>query len=210
MVLFQLAYDISVEVLTTLFQDEKENVLSVYLYTLLLGSFPLSAEENVLAYDIFFWLSIECRYLRQWTSGQDKGCLMLFQEKWEREWMPYLSLWSCYVVFRGRNFLTRRPIYGGKKGRCVMLLFFSFFAVGLATFVVFMLTTWVFRFLIQLNILEDGLINHPAVGFGESGRKASELRILLAKIEESEVCFSGSHGLHCSLFHLMENVNYLW
>ncbi|KAL5570574.1 hypothetical protein UlMin_027149 [Ulmus minor] len=38
----------------------------------------------------------------------------------------------------------------------------------------------------QLNILEEGLINHPAIGFGESGRKASELRILLAKIEESE------------------------
>ncbi|KAK4835776.1 hypothetical protein QYF36_014424 [Acer negundo] len=38
----------------------------------------------------------------------------------------------------------------------------------------------------QLNMLEEGLINHPAVGFGESGRKASELSILLAKIEESE------------------------
>lgn len=38
----------------------------------------------------------------------------------------------------------------------------------------------------QLNMLEEGLINHPVVGFGESGRKASELRILLAKIEESE------------------------
>lgn len=38
----------------------------------------------------------------------------------------------------------------------------------------------------QLNILEEGLLNHTAVGFGESGRKASELRILLAKIEESE------------------------
>ena len=37
-------------------------------------------------------------------------------------------------------------------------------------------------------MLEEGLINHPVVGFGESGRKASELRILLAKIEESEVC----------------------
>lgn len=38
----------------------------------------------------------------------------------------------------------------------------------------------------QLNMLEEGLINHPVVGFTESGRKASELRILLAKIEESE------------------------
>jgi len=36
-------------------------------------------------------------------------------------------------------------------------------------------------------MLEEGLINHPVVGFGESGRKASEVRILLAKIEESEV-----------------------
>ncbi|MQL95920.1 hypothetical protein Taro_028584, partial [Colocasia esculenta] len=38
----------------------------------------------------------------------------------------------------------------------------------------------------QLNILEEGLINHPVVGFGESGRKANDLRILLRKIEESE------------------------
>lgn len=45
---------------------------------------------------------------------------------------------------------------------------------------------------VQLNMLEEGLINHPAVGFGESGRKASELRILLAKIEESEVSISSS------------------
>lgn len=44
-----------------------------------------------------------------------------------------------------------------------------------------------FSLLSQLNILEEGLLNHTAVGFGESGRKASELRILLAKIEESEV-----------------------
>lgn len=40
---------------------------------------------------------------------------------------------------------------------------------------------------VQLRMLEEGLINHPAVGFGESGRKASELRILLTKIEEAEV-----------------------
>ncbi|CAO2816120.1 unnamed protein product [Amaranthus hypochondriacus] len=38
----------------------------------------------------------------------------------------------------------------------------------------------------QLNMLEEGLLNHPVVGFGESGRKANEVRILLAKIEESE------------------------
>lgn len=41
----------------------------------------------------------------------------------------------------------------------------------------------------QLNMLEEGLVNHPAVGFGESSRRASELsqlRIILAKIEESE------------------------
>nr|KJB60295.1 hypothetical protein B456_009G298800 [Gossypium raimondii] len=38
----------------------------------------------------------------------------------------------------------------------------------------------------QLNMLAEGLVNHPAVGFGESGRKTSEFRILLAKIEESE------------------------
>ena len=39
-------------------------------------------------------------------------------------------------------------------------------------------------------MLEEGLVNHPVVGFGESGRKASDLRILLAKIEESEVCLA--------------------
>ncbi|XP_010923473.1 protein unc-13 homolog isoform X2 [Elaeis guineensis] len=38
----------------------------------------------------------------------------------------------------------------------------------------------------QLNMLEEGLINHPIVGFGELGRKAVELRNLLQKIEESE------------------------
>ncbi|XP_077232896.1 plant/protein (DUF810) [Tasmannia lanceolata] len=38
----------------------------------------------------------------------------------------------------------------------------------------------------QLNMLEEGLLNHPVVGFGESGRKGSELRVLLRKIEESE------------------------
>ncbi|KAL7583502.1 hypothetical protein Lser_V15G42114 [Lactuca serriola] len=37
-----------------------------------------------------------------------------------------------------------------------------------------------------LNMLEEGLVNHLVVGFGESGRKASEMRILLARIEESE------------------------
>lgn len=47
----------------------------------------------------------------------------------------------------------------------------------------------------QLNMLEEGLINHPAVGFGESGRKASELRILLAKIEESESLPPSTGGL---------------
>lgn len=39
-------------------------------------------------------------------------------------------------------------------------------------------------------MLEEGLVNHPVVGFGESGRKASDLRVLLAKIEESEVCLN--------------------
>lgn len=38
----------------------------------------------------------------------------------------------------------------------------------------------------QLNMLEEGLVNQPVVGFGESGRKMSDLRVLLAKIEESE------------------------
>lgn len=38
----------------------------------------------------------------------------------------------------------------------------------------------------QLNIMEEGLINHPVVGFGESGRKLNELRTLLRKIEDSE------------------------
>ncbi|OWM90047.1 hypothetical protein CDL15_Pgr026960 [Punica granatum] len=42
------------------------------------------------------------------------------------------------------------------------------------------------RVQMELYMLEEGLINHAAVGFSESGRKASELRILMAKIEESE------------------------
>ncbi|CAN6211562.1 unnamed protein product [Urochloa humidicola] len=38
----------------------------------------------------------------------------------------------------------------------------------------------------QLNMLEEGLINHPVVGFGELGRKVNELRNIFTKIEESE------------------------
>ncbi|XP_062198694.1 protein unc-13 homolog [Phragmites australis] len=38
----------------------------------------------------------------------------------------------------------------------------------------------------QLNMLEEGLINHPVVGFGELGRKVNEARNLFRKIEESE------------------------
>ncbi|KAJ4776201.1 plant/protein (DUF810) [Rhynchospora pubera] len=38
----------------------------------------------------------------------------------------------------------------------------------------------------QLNILEEGLINHIVVGFGELGRKINELRNILRKIEEVE------------------------
>jgi hypothetical protein len=36
-------------------------------------------------------------------------------------------------------------------------------------------------------MLEEGLINHPVVGFGELGRKVNELRNLFRRIEESEV-----------------------
>ncbi|KAK3009515.1 hypothetical protein RJ639_014100 [Escallonia herrerae] len=43
------------------------------------------------------------------------------------------------------------------------------------------------RIQMELNMLEEGLVNHAAVGFSELGRKASELRILLAKLEESEI-----------------------
>ncbi|KAG9454920.1 hypothetical protein H6P81_007824 [Aristolochia fimbriata] len=38
----------------------------------------------------------------------------------------------------------------------------------------------------QLNVLEEGLLNYPVVGFGELRRKANELRVILRKIEESE------------------------
>ncbi|CAH2073776.1 unnamed protein product [Thlaspi arvense] len=38
----------------------------------------------------------------------------------------------------------------------------------------------------QLNMLAEGLINNPVVGFGESGRKATDLKSLLQRIEESE------------------------
>lgn len=51
---------------------------------------------------------------------------------------------------------------------------------------------------VQLKILEEGLVHHPAVGFGESGRKTNELRIILAKIEESEVCGS---PFRCSIYY---------
>lgn len=58
-------------------------------------------------------------------------------------------------------------------------------------------------FFIQLNMLEEGLINYPVVGFGESGRKASELRILLAKIEESEVCFTCTYrSMYSTIYNL--------
>ncbi|KNA07389.1 hypothetical protein SOVF_172340 [Spinacia oleracea] len=35
-------------------------------------------------------------------------------------------------------------------------------------------------------MLEQGIINHPIVSFGESGQKSNEVGILLAKIEEFE------------------------
>jgi len=38
----------------------------------------------------------------------------------------------------------------------------------------------------QLNMLEEGLIHHPVVGFGESGHKTNDLKNILRKIEESE------------------------
>lgn len=38
----------------------------------------------------------------------------------------------------------------------------------------------------QLNLLEEGLINHPVSGFAELGQKSNEFRNLLRKIEESE------------------------
>ncbi|KAH9315987.1 hypothetical protein KI387_024614, partial [Taxus chinensis] len=38
----------------------------------------------------------------------------------------------------------------------------------------------------QLNVLEEGLLNHPAVGLNASERMATELRALLMKIEEAE------------------------
>ncbi|KAK1293553.1 hypothetical protein QJS10_CPB17g01665 [Acorus calamus] len=44
----------------------------------------------------------------------------------------------------------------------------------------------------QLNILEEGLLNHPVVKFGEFGRRANELRALLIKIEESEFLSSAA------------------
>lgn len=38
----------------------------------------------------------------------------------------------------------------------------------------------------QLNMLEEGLVNHPVAGFVEFGSKVKELQILLRKFEESE------------------------
>lgn len=43
-------------------------------------------------------------------------------------------------------------------------------------------------------MLAEGLINNPVVGFGESGRKATDLKSLLLRIEESEV----NHSTLCS------------
>lgn len=63
-----------------------------------------------------------CRFLKQWTLGQDKVCLMLLQEKLEKGWIPYLFHWNCYAVFHAQNFRTRSPIYVGKKGRYVCIL----------------------------------------------------------------------------------------
>lgn len=48
-------------------------------------------------------------------------------------------------------------------------------------------------------MLAEGLINHPVVGFGESGRKANDLKSLLQRIEESEVFFSTLCS--CDLLH---------
>ncbi|XP_019449319.1 PREDICTED: uncharacterized protein LOC109352014 isoform X2 [Lupinus angustifolius] len=50
----------------------------------------------------------------------------------------------------------------------------------------------------QLKVLEEGLVHHPAIGFGESGRKTNELRILLAKIGESEFLPSSTGELQRS------------
>lgn len=53
---------------------------------------------------------------------------------------------------------------------------------------IFFLFVDIWKYLsMKLKVLEEGLVNHPVVGFGESGRKTNEMRILLAKIEESEV-----------------------
>lgn len=45
------------------------------------------------------------------------------------------------------------------------------------------------------------------VGFGESGRKTNELRILLAKIEESEVCNSRSG---CLIYYIGLNMLFVF
>jgi hypothetical protein len=50
-------------------------------------------------------------------------------------------------------------------------------------------------------MLEEGLINHPVVGFGELGRKVNELRNLLRKIEESEVLCVPQSVLMVDLFN---------
>ncbi|OIV99067.1 hypothetical protein TanjilG_32326 [Lupinus angustifolius] len=51
------------------------------------------------------------------------------------------------------------------------------------------------RVQMELKVLEEGLVHHPAVGFGECGHKTNELRILLAKIEESEFLLSSTGEL---------------
>lgn len=63
--------------------------------------------------------------------------------------------------------------------------------------------------LAQLNFLEEGLLNHAAVGFMESGRSANDLRNLLRKIEESEVyTFRMNSTLWIYLTHV--NIIHKW
>lgn len=45
-------------------------------------------------------------------------------------------------------------------------------------------------------MLEEGFVNYPIVGFQNFGLNASEMKTLLARIEESEVSFLLSYGLN--------------
>lgn len=57
----------------------------------------------------------------------------------------------------------------------------------LASHNLFLLKFLKHHYRVQMNLLLEGLINHPYVGIDPSDRSVLELRALIAKLEEAEV-----------------------